>query len=214
MSMIAAGKGQRYEWSAGRNVQFTAVWDFHLSSAQWRRAGEGEKRGARRERSEERGFLSPSCSTSWTEYQLERALECVRRSRSYQSPWMFHIFLSRSRILYVLSSPLLINREVQYLRLVLALLAPTPPFLSCSIRMHLPNIHHWASLLCLRPDGIHPNICMPSNLQEEWNNPAKTNQSFIKTAPLDQSAALPEPLVVVRAEVKTYGRDTSRSRRS
>lgn len=51
MSMIAAGKGQRYEWSAGRNVQFTAVWDFHLSSAQRWRAGKGEKGGAGRERS-------------------------------------------------------------------------------------------------------------------------------------------------------------------
>lgn len=31
MWMIAVGKGRRYEWSAGRNVQFTAVQDFHLS---------------------------------------------------------------------------------------------------------------------------------------------------------------------------------------
>lgn len=67
MSMIAAGKGQRYEWSAGRNVQFTAVWDFHLSSAQWRRAGEREK-GSRK--GEEWSFFLPpvlphELNTNW-----------------------------------------------------------------------------------------------------------------------------------------------------
>lgn len=44
MSMIAAREGQRYEWFVGRNVQFTAVWDFHLSSAQWWKAGVSMKK--------------------------------------------------------------------------------------------------------------------------------------------------------------------------
>lgn len=52
MSMIAAGKARQHEWSAGRNVQFTAVWDFHLSRGQWRRE--------RKRQQEERGvYLLP-----------------------------------------------------------------------------------------------------------------------------------------------------------
>ena len=103
---------------------------------------------------------------------------------------MFHIFLSppRSRILYVLPPPSpCFSSTGRYSISVSSSLSlpppPRPPFFSCSIRMHLANIHHWTSLLCLRLDGIHPNICMPSNLREEWNNPAKTNQSFIKLHP-------------------------------
>lgn len=59
MSMIAAGTGWCYEWSAGRNVQFTAACDFHLSSAQRRKAR--ERKRALRKKSDASFSL---CSTS------------------------------------------------------------------------------------------------------------------------------------------------------
>lgn len=225
MSMIAAGKGQRYEWSAGRNVQFTAVWDFHLSSAQRRRAGEGGE-GKKKGEQEERGVkLLPPCSTSWTEYQLETAhgdgsvkavCEGVHCSRSYQSPRMlpsfFHCTAVESCMFGVLPRHCLCFSSIG--RYSISVSHPRFLCLSCclSIRRHLANIHHWASLLCLRLNSIHPNICMLSNLQEEWNNLTKTNQSFINLLghtgaphPTPPASTLSEPSVVTHTEVKSTG---------
>lgn len=89
ISAIAAGKGQRYEWSAGRNVQFTGFWDFHLSSATQWRTGKREKGRARRE----------DCSTSWTEYQQEHSIRTRVKAVCEQVQccsqiWCFLIFLS------------------------------------------------------------------------------------------------------------------------
>lgn len=148
---------------------------------------EWEEKKVGRETSE-----SPSpVSTSWTEYQLELLLEdgsaearaaCERalRSRAYHSRECFHILFSP---LSFTEAVYLINGDVQiFSSFNHTLIPPLSSSLSgsCSIQMYLANIHHWASLLCLRLNSIHPNICMLSNLEEEWNNLTKTNQSFIK----------------------------------
>lgn len=64
-----------------------------------------------------------------------------------------------------LFSLLLIKGEVQYLPLANHTLFFF--FLLYFVRAHLPNIHPRASPLRLRPNCIHPNICMLSNLEEE-----------------------------------------------
>lgn len=74
----SGGKGPRYEWLAGRNVQFPAVWDFHLSSAQWRRAREQVREREKKSRKRDEWTSFP-CSTSWTEYQLELCMKARAR---------------------------------------------------------------------------------------------------------------------------------------
>lgn len=81
-------------------------------------------------------------------------------------------------------SHLLINGEAQplYHHLSAHIMVFSLPSLSGShsLGVHFQNIHHWASVLCLRLNSIHPNICVLHNLQEELNNLMKTNQAFIK----------------------------------
>lgn len=145
MSTIAAGTARRYEWPAGRSLQFTAVWDFHLSSAQ------REKGSTKKEK------LLSSCPASWTEYQLEL---CMGRSVKAQGSVGNSQALIRARAVstYTFLSKFCIFPCCLFLI--------DGGFASLLFRLYffLRNIHRWATLLCMRPPSIHSDICMLFNL--------------------------------------------------
>lgn len=90
--------------------------------------GEQEARGARSEASFPPPVLPHELNTNWK----KRSSVCVARALIRACECSTSFFLRRGLESYICSSPLSllpINREVQYLHLVLALLPPTLPLL-------------------------------------------------------------------------------------
>ena len=177
---------------------------------------EGEKRGARREsgaRSE--AFLSPSCSTSWTEYQLEgkknkkkRLSVCVARALIRACECSTSFFLRRGLESYMcFPRPLPASHQrggtVSPSRPRFPYRRPPAPLSSpalsgCTLQTYIIG-HHcyaWGSTAFILISACRP-ICEKNGIIP----PRQTNH--LSNCTPDQSSALPEPPVVVHAKVKT-----------